>query len=126
MTKRAPRVCSAGPCQQVATANGRCSLHQKRPDTHRKYGTEPGQVIYRTATWQRLRVAFLSEQPLCQSPGCRALATEVDHIVAHKGDRSIAFDWDNLQSLCKSCHSRKTTREDGGFGRQPKPDQAEN
>jgi len=45
------------------------------------------------------------------------LATEVDHIVPHKEDYALFWDPTNWQGLCKSDHSRKTVREDGGFGR---------
>ena len=44
------------------------------------------------------------------------MATDVDHIVPHRGDARLLYDENNLQSLCKSCHSRKTATEDGGFG----------
>ena len=63
--------------------------------------------------WQKLRRAFLDEGPLCVE--CTAagrlgiLANEVDHIVPTTGpDDPKHYDWDNLQGLCKSCHSRKT------------------
>ena len=64
--------------------------------------------------WQRLRRLVLQRDPFCVM--CRhALATEVDHIVPKsRGGRDSL---DNLQGLCKPCHSEKTVREDGGFGR---------
>jgi len=39
----------------------------------------------------------------------------VDHVrpLSDGGDH---YDADNLQALCRSCHARKTCREDGGFG----------
>ncbi|MDD4570646.1 MAG: HNH endonuclease signature motif containing protein [Tepidanaerobacteraceae bacterium] len=40
-------------------------------------------------------------------------ATVVDHIKPHKGDVKLFFDINNLQSLCKTCHDRKTAKEDG-------------
>ena len=46
------------------------------------------------------------------------MATDVDHIIPHKGDRSLLYDERNLQALCHECHSRKTFFEDGGFGRR--------
>ncbi len=61
----------------------------------------------------------LRSSPLCQDPyqdhpGRVVVATEVDHIVplAAGGSNTI----DNLQPLCRSCHSKKTVKEDGGFG----------
>lgn len=73
--------------------------------------------------WQKLRAAFLLENPLCVK--CREkdvfeTAVDVDHIVPHRGDDTLRLDWDNLQSLCKSCHGSKTVAEDGGFGRARK------
>ncbi|ELK38933.1 HNH endonuclease, partial [Brevibacillus agri BAB-2500] len=43
-------------------------------------------------------------------------ATVVDHIVPHKGDMRKFWDRMNWQALCASCHSKKTAKEDGGFG----------
>ena len=62
--------------------------------------------------WKRVRLVKLQQDPLCvkcNEKGRMTPATEVDHIVplrkggTHKGD--------NLQSLCKSCHSKKTMTE---------------
>lgn len=63
-----------------------------------------------------------SARHLASEPYCRACATvrvvraadEVDHIRPHRGDRRLFFDGGNLQSLCKSCHSRKTAQEIAG------------
>jgi 5-methylcytosine-specific restriction protein A len=65
--------------------------------------------------WQKLRLMVLAERPVCEAHGCGQLATDVDHIIAKaKGGTD---DRDNLRSLCHSCHSRKTGREDRGAGR---------
>ncbi|MFQ7430679.1 HNH endonuclease [Sutterella wadsworthensis] len=71
------------------------------------------------ARWQRLRARFLREHPLCVD--CARLgrvtpATDVDHIQPHRGDQDLMWDESNLQPLCHRCHSKKTAREDGGFG----------
>jgi 5-methylcytosine-specific restriction protein A len=62
----------------------------------------------------------LAEHPLCQDCEDRGLvveATQVDHMVAKaKGGQD---EMGNLRSLCASCHSRKTARQDGGFGHKP-------
>ena len=70
---------------------------------------------YRT-DWRRLRAAVLSEQPYCVL--CDMPATTVDHILPRRvggTDERI-----NLQPLCAPCHSRKTARMDGGYGRKPR------
>ena len=71
--------------------------------------------------WQKVRLLVLArDQYRCQNhwrfSGQLVEATEVDHIqpIAKGGAR---YDPANLQSLCASCHARKTATEDGGFGR---------
>jgi 5-methylcytosine-specific restriction protein A len=52
-------------------------------------------------------------------PGRKVAAVATDHILPHEGQADPLF-WDpeNHQSACKSCHSVKTAKEDGGFGRK--------
>lgn len=69
--------------------------------------------------WQRLRARFLYEHPLCEEclkHGRTEAATDVDHIIPHRGDPALMWDEGNLQALCHACHSKKTASEDGGFG----------
>ena len=71
--------------------------------------------VYSTARWRRLRAYVLAEHPLCrmcEAQGKLTPANEVDHInpISKGGD---AWDIDNLQSLCISCHSRKTAVDTG-------------
>lgn len=74
---------------------------------------------YNTGRWHRLRRAKLRETPLCEHCVRATVATQVDHVVAiAKGGDPWA--WENLQSLCSSCHSRKTNREDGGAFNPPR------
>ena len=60
--------------------------------------------------WQRLRRWFLARHPVCQECECHGraeAATEVHHI-APLSDGGSRLREENLQALCKSCHSRKT------------------
>ena len=61
--------------------------------------------------WQRYRAAFLARHLLCEH--CGAVANEVDHVEPVVGGQSDPKFWapTNHQALCKSCHSRKTARE---------------
>lgn len=64
--------------------------------------------------WAKARLVFLTYQPLCaecKRNGRIVAAEVVDHIVPHKGDRKLFSDRRNWQSLCKSCHNRKSARE---------------
>lgn len=63
------------------------------------------------ARWKRIRAIILAREPVCVI--CRLNpATEVDHIkpLAEGGTHEVK----NLQPLCKSCHSKKTVRENRG------------
>lgn len=69
------------------------------------------QKLYHTAKWERYRHRQLFREPLCRM--CKANdeltpADTVDHIIPHAGDYKLFFDPSNHQSLCRSCHSRKT------------------
>jgi 5-methylcytosine-specific restriction protein A len=69
--------------------------------------------------WRQLREWVLRRQPLCkecEKHGKVEPATEVDHHVPHRGDMKLFWDRTNLVGMCASCHSKKTAREDGGFG----------
>ena len=83
--------------------------HGARPPAPRRKTAERGY----DGMWRKLRALYLSEHPLCvecQRNGDVRAAAEVDHIrpITKGGGR---LDWDNLQALCKSCHSRKTLAE---------------
>lgn len=83
-------------------SNSRAAFRDRGTTASRGYG----------GAWQRLRTSFLAVNPLCVH--CLALdiikpATDVDHIVPHRGDKEL-FDQGELQALCGPCHSRKTAR----------------
>ena len=65
--------------------------------------------------WQKARKRFLQTHPLCEvclKEGRYVKATDVDHIIPHRGNRQIFWDESNWQALCHSHHSMKTKRED--------------
>ena len=72
--------------------------------------------IYLTPAWKALRKRVLQEQPICAACLMHR-ASHVDHIKAHRGDPALFWDRSNLQGLCRSCHSSKTNKKDGGWGR---------
>lgn len=65
--------------------------------------------------WQNARRQYLAKHPLCvncMKKGRYVMATDVDHIIPHRGDMKLFWDSSNWQALCHSCHSLKTNLED--------------
>lgn len=59
--------------------------------------------------WQRARLAFLLDNPLCvmcKARGQVTAACVVDHVKPHRGDMLIFWDRSQWQALCKPCHDR--------------------
>jgi 5-methylcytosine-specific restriction protein A len=88
-----------------------------RPAQIRPTSTERGYDRH----WTRLRQWYRRRHPFCADPfglhqGTFADGEHVDHIVPLSQGGTNATS--NLQTLCQPCHSRKTVRYDGGFGRQ--------
>lgn len=86
-----------------------CSKHRKQKERERSTSTARG-YNYR---WQKVRRMYLRENPLCVEclkEGWVIPATVVDHIEPHRGDQDKFWNEDNLQSLCESCHNRKTAK----------------
>jgi len=123
MNRKANRACKEPGCvAYAAVGSAYCKAHgavrsrEYRSSEHKKEAAR----LYRTGQWQALRRQQLTLLPFCAEclkAGKYTLASEVDHVVPHRNDPQLFFDPSNLQSLCHSCHSIKTAREDGGFGR---------
>ena len=112
------RMCKHPGCMKL-TAEGYCPDHKPKSErgesaawhhlyTNPRYG------------WKTRRTAQLAREPWCREcsrHGLRVEATEVDHVIPHRGDLGL-FLHGQLQSLCHSCHSRKTMAENERlFGR---------
>ena len=92
-------------------------------EQRKRYDDERGSAAKRGygKSWQKRRLRILArDEYTCQQCGKFILEHErkeahVDHVLAKAKGGTDADD--NLQTLCRSCHSRKTIQEDGGFGR---------
>ena len=112
MASKPLRPCRHPGCGALVSG-GYCDRHQpRRPE--RREAAKAWRWMYQTDTWKQLRAARLLAEPFCREcagRGVRRYATDVDHIRDHKGDWALFTDPGNLESLCHSCHSRKTARE---------------
>jgi len=114
MPKAPLRPCAYPGCTELVV-RGRCSRH----------ASEAGSFVRNTAwqklydrSWQRRRVRQLAEHPWCEAclaEGVYTPATDVHHVVAHRGDYTV-FVTSPLQSLCHRCHSRVTAGESSERG----------
>ncbi|MBS4762126.1 HNH endonuclease [Carnobacteriaceae bacterium zg-ZUI252] len=105
------------PCRNIRCKNltnkGYCDNCKYTKDKIRPSANKRGY----NALWRKNSKAYLQANPLCvecAKEGKIVVADCVDHIIAHKGDMKLFWDVNNWQSLCNSCHSRKTINEDMG------------
>ena len=98
------RWCPAHAAEEAARRRG-ARAQDTRPNAARRgYGR----------AWRKLRAEVLRARPWCEACRMRR-ASDVDHLIPRRlGGRDVAS---NLRPLCHGCHSRKTARQDGGFGR---------
>ena len=109
MARRPPRPCRHPGCREL-TRDGWCERH--RPQRTGRRESAAWHSWYSLPVWtDDLRPAQLLREPFCREcarRGVRTAATDVDHVQDHKGDWARFTDRENLESLCHSCHSRKT------------------
>lgn len=78
----------------------------------------PSRAVTKSRRWPALRIAALRRDDwCCVQCGARGWL-EVDHIKPVRDAPELAFALSNLQTLCRSCHSRKT-RSDIGYAPDP-------
>lgn len=118
LTRKIIRLCQIPTCDNEATCGRFCKEHYSpiKAKTNRKQ-TNSNRAGY-TYKWQQARKIYLMMHPLCVK--CGEPATDVDHIIPHKGNMALFWNRENWQPLCHRCHSIKTATEDGGWGRTPK------
>ena len=130
-TRKPRRPCAHPGCQQWATDGSYCAKHvaevreklkarraefTRRADDERASANDRGY----TFAWRKARKAWIIRHPLCAI--CGQPATDVDHIIPHRGNRELFWDSSNWQSLCHECHSRKSYGERHNTGRKKVPE----
>ena len=122
MPRKPKRPCAYPGCPELVDG-GYCEKHKKLvTEQYNKYGRDDfTKNFYKSPTWKIVRKRHLEQQPFCVEclkKGKTNKAVIVDHIVPIK-DGGSRYDESNLQSLCWSCHSRKSVEEGSRFGRRP-------
>lgn len=114
--------CAHPGCREL-TRTGYCDRHRPKDQARRSAVAADWHRWYTLPIWTNdLRPSQLLREPFCRECARRAVAedlphlrriraTDVDHVVPHRGNWQIFTDRSNLQSLCHSCHSRKTLAE---------------
>ncbi len=112
-----PRCMSRKPCvscgKLIPLGQARCAQCELRK--RQRYEASRGNAGQRGygAQWRRLCREMLQVEPYCE---CGERADTVDHIVPRlRGGRDHPS---NLETMCRACHSRKTAKQDGGFGNE--------
>jgi 5-methylcytosine-specific restriction protein A len=125
MAGRAFTPCPVPGCGALVLGGGRCGDHRvedvkavrERRNDWRKRNPQPSRHERGyTNKWHAARTAFLLRHPLCKhcaDAGRLTPANVVDHIIDHKGDAQLFWDFGNWQALCASCHNRKTWSTNG-------------
>ena len=89
------------------------TLQKPSKQKSRTFKREDRQKIYQSAKWKKLREAKLMADPLCQrclAKGIIKPSVDIHHIdsfMNYTGNMRLqkAYDYNNLESLCKECHS---------------------
>lgn len=122
MPQRPRTPCNYPRCPRLVNPGERYCLEHKRQE-QRRYDEQRGTAAQRgyTYRWNKYSRWFRRQNPLCaicEREGRVAPSEHVDHIKPVNGPDDPNF-WEpgNHWALCHSCHSRKTAKEDGGFGR---------
>ena len=122
MALRPMRPCAHPGCRELVRT-GYCDKHRPKDRQRRSAEAADWHTWYTLPIWvDDLRPKQLLKEPFCRECSRRAAreglsylarvrATDVDHIAPHRGEWSRFTDRTNLQSLCHSCHSRKTLAE---------------
>jgi 5-methylcytosine-specific restriction protein A len=70
--------------------------------------------LYQSATWKKVRAIKLGRTPFCERCFANDVLIDADHVHHKRSPPEYpegTFDLDNLESLCKSCHSRLHMKE---------------
>ena len=78
------------------------------------------QKAYNTTEWRKLRESYLKQHPVCEeclNKGKVTPAEDIHHSISPfkngECNKALFLDYNNLQALCKQCHSSIHNKEQG-------------
>ena len=121
MPSRALKICKDRDCNLLTNdKTGYCPGHihlveELKKQYWRKYDQcrESSRKRGYDSTWDKLRNQFLMKNPLCHDcllKGTITPANEVHHVKKLREHPELRLVSDNLMSLCRSCHCRRTAK----------------
>ena len=110
-----PRPCRAVGCAAlVYSKDGYCDAHGRAAYQQQNKAAgedrKESNRFYQRAAWKKLRRSHIEREPSCRK--CGAAGAVVDHIVPRSIRPDLELELSNMQTLCHSCHSQKTRREE--------------
>jgi 5-methylcytosine-specific restriction protein A len=109
MPRKPKRPCGHSGCPNLSDGYY-CEQHRKEhAKAYNRFNRDRNSNRKYSGAWRKIRARFIQANPLCaecQRQGRFTPATEVHHIkpLSEGG----THDWENLMSLCHSCHSAIT------------------
>lgn len=121
MPRKPKHPCAHPGCPELVEAGQRyCEKHQKeRNRQYERYGRDPATKKRYGSRWSKIRAAYIAAHPLCEqclADGRATAAREVHHKVPLSEGGTNATE--NLQALCKSCHSKIHAERGDRWGRE--------
>ena len=129
MPGRPMKPCAKIGCRELVSSPKRWCKDHEQPEKRRAW--KDIDRVRGTATergydhrWAKYSRWYRSQHPLCvecERQGRVKPSEHVDHVQAVTGpDDPLFWAESNHEALCRPCHSRKTAKEDGGFGHRKK------
>lgn len=102
--------CRHAGCIAYAEANiSYCINHKKEQDQSNPIDEKRNKFLH-TKRWKEIRRVKLLRNPMCEICLVEA-AKDVHHLIARRENEMLESDINNLQALCKKCHSKITKKE---------------
>jgi len=124
MPRKPDKPCAHPACPAlVPPGQAYCKKHERqRQKNYNQFKRDKkNRRFYGSARWRKVSKIKKKRDPLCEyclEKDRIKPAVEVDHIIPIQIDWSLRFDFDNLKSACKSCHTKKTKEDQRKYGKK--------